>query len=100
VLVGDDYQLPPLVVNLEAQPPAVCSLTIQYRIIPDIMSVCNTLIYEHSMTCALPVIASASLHLPRIQLIPSPRSEAPAITKTDWLYDSILPQSAVDILKH
>jgi DNA replication ATP-dependent helicase Dna2 len=114
VLVGDDYQLPPLVVSLEAQskgmnvslfkrfmeahPAAVCSLTIQYRMNADIMSVCNTLIYEHRMTCALPVIASAALHLPRMNLVPSPRGGASGTARTDWLYASLLPQSAVVFL--
>ena len=126
VLVGDDYQLPPLVVSLEAQsrgmnvslfkrfmeahPAAVCSLTIQYRMNQEIMSVCNTLIYEHRMQCALPSVAEAVIRLPQPQDLPAPRSStttntaslpaavAANLRRTDWLYMSLQPRPAVVFL--
>lgn len=118
VLVGDDYQLPPLVVSLEAQakgmnvslfkrfmeahPDAVCSLTAQYRMNQDIMSVCNALIYEHRMQCALPAVATARITLPHPQLIPTPRQMRPTSHapqgRSDWLYGILQPNPAVVFL--
>lgn len=67
VLVGDHYQLPPLVKDVEARkggldvslfkilceahPDAVVELQHQYRMNADIMSVANELIYNHRLTC-------------------------------------------------
>ena len=84
VLVGDDYQLPPIVLSSEAQargmdisllkrlveahPEATICLTAQYRMNDDIMILCNTLIYESRMTCATPATASARLLLPSFPL--------------------------------
>ena len=78
--MGDDYQLPPIILSSEAQakgmdisllkrlveahPEATICLTAQYRMNNDIMILCNTLIYESRMTCATPAIASARLLLP------------------------------------
>ena len=79
VLVGDDYQLPPLVVSnaarahnmdvslfnrlSQAHPESVELLTEQYRMNDTIMSLCNRLIYEDRMKCAKEV-AKARLYLP------------------------------------
>lgn len=78
--MGDDYQLPPIVLSSEAQtkgmdvsllkrlveahPEAAICLTAQYRMNDHIMSLCNTLIYENRMSCATTAIASARLLLP------------------------------------
>lgn len=80
ILVGDDYQLPPLVISNEAQaqgmnislftrlaeahPSSVIILTAQYRMNQDIMTLCNEIIYENRMTCGNASIASAKFHLP------------------------------------
>ena len=77
--MGDDYQLPPLVVSTEAlsrgmneslfkrliraHPQAAVPLTAQYRMNADIMTICNVLIYEHRMTCANDTLAHARLSL-------------------------------------
>ena len=88
VLVGDDYQLPPIVISSEAQsrgmdisllrrlieahPEAATCLTAQYRMNEQIMSICNTLIYENRMTCATSSVANARLNLPQLKnLTPS-----------------------------
>ena len=83
VLVGDDYQLPPIVISSEAQshgmdisllrklieahPESATCLTAQYRMNEQIMSICNTLIYENRMTCATSSVANARLILPQVQ---------------------------------
>ncbi|OQS04656.1 DNA2-like helicase [Thraustotheca clavata] len=66
-LVGDHYQLPPLVTDAkakaggldvslfkrlsEAHPNASVQLGFQYRMHRDIMLLCNTLIYNHQLKC-------------------------------------------------
>ena len=80
VLVGDDCQLPPLIVSEEAlqkgmdesllkrlheaHPEATCCLKDQYRMNEEIMSICNFLIYENRMCCGAPEVAVQRLHLP------------------------------------
>ncbi|KAL9625814.1 MAG: hypothetical protein Q9160_000134 [Pyrenula sp. 1 TL-2023] len=82
ILVGDHYQLPPLVQNKEAQsggldislfktlseshPEAVVSLSHQYRMAEDIMLLSNTLIYNHRLKCGTPAVASRTLHIPNL----------------------------------
>ena len=80
VLVGDHYQLPPLVRNTEARrsgfdvslfrrlceahPSAVVSLSHQYRMNADIMWVANELIYGHRLRCSSLAVEQATLALP------------------------------------
>lgn len=80
ILVGDHYQLPPLVQNkeaaeggldvslfkllCEAHPQAVVSLEHQYRMCADIMLLSNTLIYSGRLKCGTPTVASRQLHFP------------------------------------
>ncbi|KAL1599589.1 DNA replication endonuclease-helicase Dna2 [Paraconiothyrium brasiliense] len=80
ILVGDHYQLPPLVQNkqaadggldvslfkmlCEAHPEAVVSLEHQYRMCADIMLLSNTFIYSGRLKCGTPAIASRQLTLP------------------------------------
>ena len=77
VLVGDHFQLPPLVkssrarkggldVSLfrrlsEAHPHAVAELAHQYRMNEDIMKVSNTLIYENRLKCGNEEVATRAL---------------------------------------
>ncbi|XP_065062529.1 DNA replication ATP-dependent helicase/nuclease DNA2-like isoform X2 [Rhopilema esculentum] len=81
VLVGDHYQLPPLVQSVEARhsgmdvslfrllsekhPSAIASLRFQYRMHRDIMSLANTLVYGHRMQCGSDKIAT---HILRLQI--------------------------------
>ena len=103
VLVGDDNQLPPLVVSAEAQkrgmdvslfkrlmeahPTAVSRLCDQYRMNDDIMSLCNHLIYSNAMKCGDPSIARA-----RISLSYGSRE---VINRSHWLHFAIQPNPAV-----
>ncbi|XP_015756273.1 PREDICTED: DNA replication ATP-dependent helicase/nuclease DNA2-like [Acropora digitifera] len=80
ILVGDHYQLPPLVQSVEAReggmdvslfkrlseqhPHAVVSLEHQYRMNQDIMELSNTLIYENRLKCGTQEVARAQLQLP------------------------------------
>ncbi|CAI6246025.1 unnamed protein product [Periconia digitata] len=80
VLVGDHYQLPPLVQNKQAQeggldislfrllceahPGAVTSLEHQYRMCADIMLLSNTFIYSGRLKCGTLSVASRQLSLP------------------------------------
>lgn len=81
ILVGDHYQLPPLVQNkeameggldvslfkllCEAHPQAVVSLEHQYRMSADVMLLSNTFIYSGRLKCGTPSVASRKLTLPR-----------------------------------
>ena len=80
ILVGDHYQLPPLVQNKEAieggldvsmfkmlsdaHPSSVTFLEHQYRMCSDIMSLSNTLIYSGRLKCGTPEVAARSIHIP------------------------------------
>jgi DNA replication ATP-dependent helicase Dna2 len=77
VLVGDHYQLPPLVQNKaaleggldvslfrqlsEAHPDAVATLGKQYRMCEDIMSLSNALIYSGQLRCGSDAVARRTL---------------------------------------
>jgi DNA replication ATP-dependent helicase Dna2 len=80
ILVGDHYQLPPLVktpeareggldISLfkllsEAQPQAVVNLEHQYRMCEEIMTLSNELIYSGRLKCGTPDVAKRALKLP------------------------------------
>ena len=80
VLVGDHYQLPPLVRNIEAQKGGLdvslfkllserhpCALTIlehQYRMNEDIMLLSNSLVYDGMLKCGNENVAKRVLRIP------------------------------------
>ena len=80
ILVGDHYQLPPLVQNKEAveggldislfkmlsdkHPSSVTNLEHQYRMCEDIMTLSNTLIYNGRLKCGTQGVASRSIVIP------------------------------------
>ena len=79
ILVGDHYQLPPLVQNKEAQeggldislfkllsekhPSSVVNLEHQYRMCEEIMTLSNTLIYNGRLKCGTPEVAKRSISI-------------------------------------
>lgn len=83
ILVGDHYQLPPLVQNKQAQeggldvslfkllsdaqPSSVTNLEHQYRMCEEIMLLSNTLIYSGRLKCGTPEVASRSVKIPNLQ---------------------------------
>lgn len=85
ILVGDHYQLPPLVQNKtaqeggldvslfkllsDAQPDSVVNLEHQYRMCEDVMLLSNTLIYSGRLKCGTPQVASRSLEVPNINAV-------------------------------
>ncbi|KAJ5659503.1 hypothetical protein N7507_005954 [Penicillium longicatenatum] len=85
ILVGDHYQLPPLVqskaaaeggldVSLfkllsDSQPDSVVNLEHQYRMCEDIMLLSNTLIYSGRLKCGTPEVAARSLQIPNIDAL-------------------------------
>lgn len=85
ILVGDHYQLPPLVQNAAArdggldislfkllsenQPSSVVNLEHQYRMCADIMTLSNTLIYNGHLKCGTSAVANRSLHIPNIDAL-------------------------------
>lgn len=85
ILVGDHYQLPPLVQNKEAQeggldislfkmlsdrhPFSVVNLEHQYRMCEDIMTLSNTLIYDGRLKCGTPAVAQRTLTIPNIDAL-------------------------------
>ncbi|DBA90758.1 TPA: DNA replication endonuclease-helicase Dna2, variant 2 [Trebouxia sp. C0004] len=91
-LVGDHFQLPPLVTSraaeegglgislfkrlCEAHPQMVASLTTQYRMAEDIMLLANTLVYKGQLRCGADHMAEAMLDL---QVAPS------QVSQPDWL---------------
>lgn len=84
VLVGDLYQLPPIVRNksatdggldkslfsilAEAQPDSICYLEFQYRMNRDIMDISNHLIYGRKLQCGNYQTATRRLELPEMDL--------------------------------
>ncbi|KAK9824153.1 hypothetical protein WJX72_008129 [[Myrmecia] bisecta] len=105
-LVGDHYQLPPLVASeraraqglaaslfhrlSEAQPQAVVSLCTQYRMAEDIMTLANVLVYNGQLRCGLRCAATARLHLP----IPISLTGA----MPEWLQQVVSPDRRVIFL--
>ncbi|KAJ3009133.1 UNVERIFIED_CONTAM: Tripartite DNA replication factor [Siphonaria sp. JEL0065] len=83
VLVGDHYQLPPLVKNGEARdaglavslfrllsethPESVATLSHQYRMCADIMHLSNTLIYGSRLRCGSAKIAASQLNITNLK---------------------------------
>jgi len=80
ILVGDHYQLPPLVRNVEAQkggldislfrllserfPAAMTVLEHQYRMNEDIMLLSNSLVYDGMLKCGNETVAKRVLNIP------------------------------------
>ncbi|BDA50404.1 DNA replication ATP-dependent helicase/nuclease DNA2 [Coccomyxa sp. Obi] len=101
-LVGDHYQLPPLVQCktaaaggldrslfrrlCEAHPQALITLRSQYRMSADIMAVANALVYNGELRCGSPAVAKASLQLPHLL----PRTQLP-----QWLQQVLAPERQV-----
>lgn len=114
VLVGDHYQLPPLVKNnfarknglqeslfqrlCNAHPESVAELRAQYRMNKEIMSLSNVLIYNGRLECGSPVIATQRLTL-------SPLNSAndhstPTPSHLSWIDNVLDPEKPVVVLNY
>ncbi|CAH3161793.1 unnamed protein product [Porites lobata] len=114
ILVGDHYQLPPLVQSVEAReggmdvslfkrlserhPHAVVSLEHQYRMNQDIMELSNTLIYEKRLKCGTERVARAVLELPEWDELLSYIKENTTGKTHTWLLDALTPSCPVVFL--
>ncbi|XP_078361987.1 DNA replication ATP-dependent helicase/nuclease DNA2-like isoform X2 [Oculina patagonica] len=114
ILVGDHYQLPPLVQSVEAReggmdislfkrlserhPHAVISLEHQYRMNQDIMELSNTLIYEHRLKCGTQCVASAVLELPDWDELVAYVKDSTSGVTDNWLLDALVPSRPVVFL--
>jgi DNA replication ATP-dependent helicase Dna2 len=83
ILVGDHFQLPPLVQNKEAQeggldislfkllseaqPGSVVNLEHQYRMAKDIMTLSNELIYSGQLKCGTAAVADRVMQIPNLE---------------------------------
>lgn len=83
VLVGDLYQLPPIVRNkeandggldkslfsilAEARPESICYLEFQYRMNKDIMYISNYFVYGGKLKCGNNETANRELYIPRLE---------------------------------
>ncbi|KAK3703398.1 DNA replication endonuclease-helicase Dna2 [Vermiconidia calcicola] len=116
VLVGDHYQLPPLVHNKaaleggldislfrqlsEGHPEAVATLGKQYRMCADIMSLSNVLIYDGQLRCGNEAVAQRKLQnvdlsaLDAFHNMPSSCGRALMSGKC-WLTDLLRPERKV-----
>ena len=121
ILVGDHFQLPPLVANKEAQqggldvslfkilsdaqPTSVVNLEHQYRMAEDIMLLSNTLIYSGRLKCGTASVAKRMLEIPNLRnglaahhhtAETLPRNAAPTSlciqNTTCWLQSALKPE--------
>ncbi|CAA7406684.1 unnamed protein product [Spirodela intermedia] len=99
VLVGDHYQLPPLVQSTEAEengmgislfcrlseahPQAIAALQCQYRMCAGIMELSNALIYGNRLRCGSPDIANAKIKISSAEPL------------TSWLKEVLDPDRSV-----
>jgi len=114
VLVGDHYQLPPLVRNAEAKdkgmgvslfhrlseahPGAVVHLQSQYRMNDDIMHLSNTLIYNHRLRCGSTAVANRSLNVPVQGLAALSKVLGVSDPSSSWLLQLMDPNRRVVFL--
>lgn len=104
ILVGDHYQLPPLVRNpeareggldislfkllCEAHPQAVVNLEHQYRMCKEIMTLSNELIYKGMLKCGNEQVANKKLEIPNIKGLDRLHSQSKTCTGSPcWIRD-------------
>lgn len=114
VLVGDHYQLPPLVQNKAAlaggldvslfrqlsenQPNAVVDLGRQYRMSQDIMSLSNELVYHGKLRCGNEEVANRTLTIRNttaLDVYHRGHSSCPNLVSMCWLHRITNPQHKV-----
>ena len=114
VLVGDHYQLPPLILSAEARaggldkslfrrlseahPESVVQLSYQYRMCSDIMAVSNTLIYEGRLKCGDDKVAMQTLDVPFPDRVVQKFSILPPEKR--WMAQVLKPETKVLFINH
>ncbi|CAI4039539.1 hypothetical protein SMKI_08G2070 [Saccharomyces mikatae IFO 1815] len=114
IMVGDHYQLPPLVKNeaarlggleeslfktfCEKYPESVVELTYQYRMCGDIVSLSNFLIYDNKLKCGNNEVFVQSLKLPIPEALVQYRDKSD--NSKQWLEDIMEPTRKVVFLDY
>ncbi|XP_036779871.2 DNA replication ATP-dependent helicase/nuclease DNA2 isoform X3 [Manis pentadactyla] len=113
VLVGDQQQLPPLVLNresralgmseslfkrLERNKNAVVQLTVQYRMNSKIMSLSNKLTYEGKLECGSDKVANAVINLPNFKDVKLELELYADYSENPWLIGVFKPNNPVCFL--
>lgn len=116
ILVGDHFQLPPLVTHpspeikrglsmslfqilAEEHPQSVVELTYQYRMNKDIMLISNALVYENRLQCGSEMVATQELIIPEPQLLQK-YSSATADSNKLWLHHVFNRNNSVIFFNH
>lgn len=78
----------------EDHPEAVAVLEYQYRMNRDIMSISNSLVYDHKLKCANPAVASRQIKLPKLdQALAQIHTGSHECTQSPcWIKDVIDPR--------
>lgn len=118
IMVGDHYQLPPLVKNevakkngfeeslfkqlCEKQPSSMVELTFQYRMCGDIVQLSNRLIYQDKLKCGTMDVFNQSLEIANdyIQRLQQFAKAATNDRRPNWLLDSLNPDNKVVFLDY
>ncbi|KAF3905451.1 hypothetical protein ABW20_dc0103994 [Dactylellina cionopaga] len=115
VLVGDHFQLPPLVRSLEAKaggldvslfkllsdahPDSVVNLEHQYRMCEEIMALSNHLVYDGRLKCGTEKVAHNSLRIPDIGALGNLHKMAPTPVVENMCGKSSTPCWIEDLLQ-
>eukprot|EP01132_Coremiostelium_polycephalum_P010214 gene10214-12525_t len=110
ILVGDHYQLPPIIVNSEskkygmdislfkrlsiAHPNSVSTLNYQYRMCKEIMEISNSLIYNDQLKCGNQEVSESTLDI-NPALLKSLQDSIIEIPENKWLYEICRPDRKV-----
>lgn len=116
VLVGDHFQLPPLVLSPEARaggldqslfktlsekhPESVVQLRYQYRMCADIMLLSNTLIYENRLMCGNEDVANQVLKVPHPAKIDNLLIDNHVDASKRWMESILCEKNRVLFLNH
>lgn len=113
IMVGDHYQLPPLVKNEAARigglelslfkmlcddhPQSVSELTFQYRMCEDIMTLSNFLIYQNKLKCGSDEVRNQSFNIGSVEALATFRTNS---NSQPWIQDILSPQRKVVFLNY
>lgn len=117
VLVGDHFQLPPLVTHPQqdikeglsvslfqllatAHPQSVVELKHQYRMCEDIMEISNALVYENRLLCGSEKVAQQSLAIPNKENLANHVNETLKAEKKKWLEHAFDEKNKVVFFNH
>ncbi|SCU90102.1 LAMI_0E00628g1_1 [Lachancea mirantina] len=113
IMVGDHYQLPPLVRNeaarigglevslfknlCERHRECIAELTYQYRMCEDIMALSNHIIYDQKLKCGTEQVKNGRLEIPNIDKLVDYKY---IVNSKNWLYDVLDSEKKVIFLDY